>query len=66
MKPYFYVLRIGSEDAPTMRHKTLGEAHKEAERLASKHPGEQFQILECRGISVAQKAKTTWLDGVSF
>ena len=62
MKPHYYVthpeLSIGN------KHKTLTEATTEAERLAEKHPGTSFEILQCLGVSSVPKASTFWMDGV--
>ena len=62
MKPHYYVthpeLSIGN------KHKTLAEATTEAERLAEKHPGTAFEILQCLGVSSVPKASTFWMDGV--
>lgn len=62
MKPHYYVthpeLSIGN------KHKTLAEATTEAERLAEKHPGASFEILQCLGVSSVPKASTFWMDGV--
>lgn len=63
MKPYFYVFRVGG-DTPAIKHATLALAQKESERLASKHPGQIFEILQCLGISRVQTAQTFWMDGV--
>ena len=62
MKPHYYVthpeLSIGN------KYKTLAEATAEAERLAEKHPGTAFEILQCLGVSSVPKASTFWMDGV--
>lgn len=62
MKPYYYVLNK-THGAPTFQHKTLEEATTEAERLAEKHPGTAFEILQCLGVSSVPKASTFWMDG---
>jgi len=64
MKPYYYVLNKTQKIAPTYQHKTLEEATTEAERLAEKHPGTAFEILQCIGVSSVPKASTFWMDGV--
>ena len=60
MKPHYYVthpeLSIGN------KHKTLADATAEAERLAEKHPGTTFEILQCLGVSSVPKASTVWMD----
>lgn len=63
MKPHYYVMRVGYSGAPTVKHKTLEEAQREAERLAAKWPGESFEILQCLGVSSTMKATTFWCDG---
>ena len=62
MKPHYYVLNK-THGAPTYQHKTLAEATTEAERLAEKHPGTSFEILQCLGVSSVPKASTVWMDG---
>ena len=61
MKPHYYVthpeLSIGN------KYKTLAEATTEAERLAEKHLGTSFEILQCLGVSSVPKASTFWMDG---
>jgi hypothetical protein len=64
MKPYYYVYRVGGQ-GPTRHHKTLNAAQAESERLAQKHPGGVFEILQCLGYSQTQTASTFWVDGVS-
>jgi hypothetical protein len=63
MKPYYYVYRYG-HGMPTVRHATLKEAQAEAERLAKRHQGIQFEILEFKGISSLHDSITFWVDGV--
>ena len=63
MKPHYYVFNK-TYGAPTFQHKTLAEATTEAERLAEKHPGTSFEILQCLGVSSVPKASTFWMDGV--
>jgi hypothetical protein len=63
MKPYYYVYRYGY-GMPTKRHKTLKEAQAEAERLAKKHQGFPFEILEFKGLSSLHESITFWADGV--
>ena len=63
MKPYY---RAANLETFTLgeKHKTLAEATAEAERLAEKHPGTSFEILQCLGVSSVPKASTFWMDGV--
>ena len=63
MKPYY---RAANLETFTLgeKHKTLAEATTEAERLAEKHPGTAFEILQCLGVSSVPKASTFWMDGV--
>jgi hypothetical protein len=65
MKPYYYVYRYGY-GMPTARHKTLKDAQAEAERLAKKHQGFQFEILELKGLSSLHNSITFWADGVDL
>ena len=64
MKTYYYVYKVGG-NAPKYKHKTRLKAQTEAERLAVKHSGDHFEILECIGVSSvpAPKASTFWMDG---
>jgi len=63
MKTYYYVFRVGGS-TPTARHETIELAHKESERLASKHPGQSFEILQCIGISKTVAVETSWIAGI--
>ena len=62
MKPYYYVTHL--ELSIGNKYETLAEATTEAERLAEKHPGTAFEILQCLGVSSVPKASTFWMDGV--
>jgi len=63
MTPYFYIYRPGTP-GPTVKHPTRAAAQTEAERLAAKHPGVTFEILQCVGLSSTPvpTATTFWLD----
>ena len=63
MKPHYYVANPETFTSYS-KHKTLAEATSEAERLAEKHPGTSFEILQCLGVSSVPKASTFWMDGV--
>lgn len=63
MKPHYYVANPETFTSYS-KHKTLAEAIAEAERLAEKHPGASFEILQCLGVSSVPKASTFWMDGV--
>ena len=43
---YFYVHKIGSKAAPSVKHYTMSAVLEEAKRLAKQHQGEKFVILE--------------------
>lgn len=62
MKPHYYVANPETFTSYS-KHKTLAEATTEAERLAEKHPGTSFEILQCLGVSSVPKANTVWMDG---
>lgn len=62
MNPYYYVYKY-SGNAPRIRHSTLQEATREAERLAKEEPGAYFEILKCLGFSRTSEASTFWVDG---
>jgi hypothetical protein len=64
MKPYYYVFRYDGS-APQVRHDTLKSARTEAIRLAEKHPGAYFLILQFVGFASANKAKVFWADGIT-
>lgn len=57
------MFRVG-HTPPTVKHDTLDAAAKEADRLAAKHPGKEFEILQCIGVTKAITTQTTWADGV--
>jgi hypothetical protein len=63
MTPYYYIHRPGTP-GPTVKHPTRAAAQTEAERLATKHPGVTFEILQCIGHSSTPvpTATTFWLD----
>jgi hypothetical protein len=62
MTPYFYIHRPGTP-GPTVKHNRAA-AQTEAQRLAAKHPGVTFEILQCVGLSSTPvpTATTFWLD----
>lgn len=62
MTPYYYVYRW-AHGQPIQRHTKLTDAVIEAERLAQKHPGETFEILECVAMSKINPSCTFWMDG---
>jgi hypothetical protein len=64
MTPYYYIMRVGGT-APTFKHATLQAAHTEAQRLAAKHPGESFEILQFLATTRVAASTTFWADGVS-
>lgn len=62
MKPYYYVFYFGLKN----QYSSLSEAVQEAERLATKYPGEPFEVLQVVGISRVNKpAITFYVDGVN-
>jgi hypothetical protein len=65
MKKYYYVYRVGHK-GPTVKHHQLASAVREAERLASQHPGEGFEILEAIAITQATTVQTIWMEGIGF
>lgn len=44
-----------------VRHHSLEDARREAERLAEKHPGNRFFVLAAQGYAVTARP-TTWVD----
>ena len=63
MKPYYYVFRVGGSH-PRIKHPTMELAHAEAMRLATQHPGDSFEILQCLGTTRTTTPQTFWVDGV--
>lgn len=63
MKPYYLVYRVGDRGT-RIKYATLEAAHQEAERLAGKHPGDSFEILQCLGVTRTTTPQTFWMDGV--
>jgi len=63
MKPYYYIYRPGYSQ-PTVKHSSLNKAQEESLRLAAKHPGAQFEILQCVAITMTTTPRTFWMDGV--
>lgn len=64
MKPYYYVYRYGT--APLVRHTTLLSAINESERLAAKHQGVVFEVLQAMAICQLHKpVNTFYMDGVN-
>jgi hypothetical protein len=61
MKPYYYVYKIGGAP-PVVRHENLKSAHDEAMRLATKTPGETFEILKAIAITMVSKNNTFWFN----
>lgn len=63
MKPYYYIFK-SSGYPPSKRHETLESVEEEAKRLAMKHPGQQFEILQCIGITSipVTNPSTFWLN----
>jgi hypothetical protein len=64
MKTYYYVYRPGTL-GHRVKHDSLAAAEAEAKRLAVKHPGAVFEILQCLGIASTPvpAPSTFWLDG---
>jgi hypothetical protein len=44
--PPFYLVWAAGRGAPVVKHETQGKAEKEAERLASLNPGDDFYVLQ--------------------
>jgi len=63
MKPYYYIFRVG-DSHPGIKHRTLESAHTEAMRLATQHPGDSFEILQCLSMTRTVNPQTFWMDGV--
>lgn len=57
-----YVLKVGGREAPTVEHDGDVTARKEAERLAAKHPGETFQVLNVIASVSCSVSKPTWAE----
>jgi hypothetical protein len=68
METFFYVYRKTNNNSlapmvgvtiPSVKHATISEAITEAERLAAKHPGDSFEVLQCVAISQIPAPKPT-------
>lgn len=66
MKPYYYVLYPLASRPEKFRSESITDAVAHSEMLASKYPGQSFEILKCVGISQISTAKTFWVDGFSL
>jgi len=64
MKPYYYIHSPGTV-APTVKHPTVEAAQAEAARLARKHPGRTFEILQAIALTsvTLPEPATFWMDG---
>jgi len=64
MRPYYYIRKQGGLE-PAVKHETIEAAQSEAMRLAQKHAGETFEILQCVALvtTPAPTASTFWMDG---
>lgn len=61
----FYMVYSPEGGAPTMQHYSYSEAREEAERLARKHPGRRFYLLESKHLFKAEMPlKVTEMKGV--
>lgn len=61
----FYMVYSPEGGAPTMQHYSYSDAKQEAERLARKHPGRQFYLLESKHLMKAETpVKITEMKGV--
>lgn len=63
MKPYYYVYRVGGSH-PRIKHATLKDACRESMRLATQHPGDSFEILQCLGVTRTSTPQTFWMNGI--
>lgn len=63
MKPYYYVFNRTRDGAPTYRHYDQLAAVQEAERLAAKHPGQEFEVCKVVALSKTHTVSTLWMDG---
>ena len=58
-KPFFFVWNPNSS-APKQKHATEQEARAEAERLAAKHPGQDFIVL--RSVATCRTKDVGWTE----
>ena len=63
MKPYYYVFNSDSRGSPNYKHEIQTRAIEEAERLARKHPGTQFEVCKVIAFSKVNTTSTFWMDG---
>jgi hypothetical protein len=50
-EPAFWMVYGNGQSAPTVKHKTLYDASREAERLARTVPGVQFYVLQAMAVA---------------
>jgi hypothetical protein len=64
MKSYYYVYKYGDR-GPRVRHPSFKLAVAEAERLATVHVGQAFEVLQAVAVSSVKKpAYTFYMDEV--
>ena len=57
--PYYFVWNP-ADRAPRKQHTTMADAEAEAERLAGKHPGSEFHVLEFKGKVSVKPSCAVW------
>lgn len=65
MKPHYQVYSESVDIREFTKFATLQEATLHAEEQAKKHPGENYEILMCVGISRTNTECTFWMDGIT-
>lgn len=61
---FFLVWNPANDAAPRYRHGTLPDAVREAERLATLHPGQEFHVLRAVAVStVPPPVVTSYVRG---
>lgn len=63
MKPYYYVYRTGGK-APFIKHYSIQDAQREAERLSPNYPNSEFEILMCVAITKITNVSTKFSEGI--
>ena len=58
MKNKFWMVWRKDDRTPVFQHETLECARREAERMAEKHPGAEFIVLEAVSVSTTKQVKT--------
>lgn len=62
----FWTVWNPDRGAPNKKHKTFEAARRESERLAHKHPGLCYYVMECRGAAQTTVAPVMFQDSTKM